>query len=85
MVDISGSDDEEEEENNTSVNEEGRSSTIDEVCTPISKHATEPEIANIPCDLLHDNVVEDDVNNTTDPQGHHAPGELIRLKCIYNF
>jgi hypothetical protein len=59
------------------VNEEGRSSASDEVRTPISEHVTEPEIANIPCDLVHDNVVEDDVDNMIDPQGHHAPGDYI--------
>jgi hypothetical protein len=26
---------------------------------------------------VHNNVVEDDVDNTTDPQGPHAPGESI--------
>ena len=45
---------------NTNMNDEGKRSATNEVCdTPISQPVTEPETSPIPCDVVHDNVVEE--------------------------
>jgi hypothetical protein len=62
MVDISRPDDEAQGENSRSTNEKDIGSTSNEVCdNPISQQRTEPGTPNIPCDLMHHNVVEDDM------------------------
>jgi hypothetical protein len=77
MVDISRPDDEAQGENSRSTNEKDIGSTSNEVCdNPISQQRTEPGTPNIPCDLMHHNVVEDDVEHI--PESPHVPGESIR-------